>query len=198
MFQRISSLTQLWIPPSQPCESSWKNELSVVKAGNDWRWRLLWLGGQTSGVDHVASVRRCPLRRGISGEDGWPMEGRQAGDLGSQEQKRVYSVYRRTLPHFVTHSDLLTSDMGILVAEHELWQGFVVRHVCAYKVRLIAAAKVARHVCRCVLGLIKCDDGVGFATITPKRTWSTLLPDAHTRCDSLLRPKSPDMYADVY
>ena len=42
---------------------------------------------------------------------------------------------------------------GNLVAEHELWQGFVVRHVCAYKVRLIAAAKVARHVCRCVLGL---------------------------------------------
>ena len=55
--------------------------------------------------------------------------------------KGVYSVYRRTLSNFVTHSDQVTSDIGI-------W----FQNTNCDKLRL-AAAKVARHVCRCVLDL---------------------------------------------
>ena len=36
-YWQIYSLILLCIPPSWPCESSWRNVLSVVRAGCDWR-----------------------------------------------------------------------------------------------------------------------------------------------------------------
>ena len=61
VFQQISFLTLLWTPSSQPCGSSCRNELSVLRAGHGWRWsdpRVVIKGGGPSHIGKEMSAEK--------------------------------------------------------------------------------------------------------------------------------------------